>query len=274
MDRLRKNSLGNRFTPSLEALSDRVVPSCTWSTEGGVLTIEGDQKANEIVITDDGTDLIITCDGDNVDVAEDVTSIVIKTGSGNDTVTYDVTSDGTAVVDYSLEVKLGNGWDTFDGSVTGDLATGSALDLDVKGCNGKDSLNFDVDGGVAADSTLTVFLGGGNGKDVVTGDYTGLLIGDLTWDVNGGNGKDEVGGEFTFDAGSTGTADVEVLGQRAPDALTLLVFDNSGDDGDPATDDTSTLGADSSFTADGGLHKDTADVSDVVELVSAKEVNN
>ena len=53
--------------------------------------------------------------------------------------------------------------------------------------------------------------------------------------------------------------------------MTLLVTDNSGDDGDPATEDVSTLG-ESSFTVFGGTHPDTADVSDVVDLVSAKEV--
>ena len=68
------------------------------------------------------------------------------------------------------------------------------------------------------------------------------LLGDLSMDLRGGNGKDEISGDLTFDAGSTGTADVLVHGWNAPDTLALLVTDNSGDDGDPATNDDSTLG--------------------------------
>ena len=58
-----------RFSPKLELLNDRVVPSCTWVDEGNVLTITGDSKSNDIVIEDDGTALTITCDGETVDVA-------------------------------------------------------------------------------------------------------------------------------------------------------------------------------------------------------------
>jgi hypothetical protein len=271
MDRLL-----TRFLPRLETLSDRVVPSCTWETVDGVLTITGDSKANDVQIVDDGTRLTITCDGEDVPVEDGVTDVVVKTLSGADTVSYEFTGGDTAVaVTRDIKVCLGNGWDTFNGSMTGDLAAGSAVDLEVRGNNAKDSLNFDVTGDVLTDAKLNVFLGGGNGKDVVTGDYIGVLTGELTWDVTGGNGKDEAGGDYTFEAGSTGLADVTIFGDRAPDALQLMVFDNSGDDGDPlTTDDASTLDPASTFEVDGGHHKDTADVSDIVDVVSAKEVSD
>src|SRR5262249_53338241 len=52
----------NRFVPKLESLDDRIVPSCTWTLDGGVLTILGSQGADEVDIQDDGTNLTVTCD--------------------------------------------------------------------------------------------------------------------------------------------------------------------------------------------------------------------
>jgi len=57
-----------------------------------------------------------------------------------------------------------------------------------------------------------------------------------------------------------------VVGGRAPNTLTLLVTDNSGDDGDPNTTDTSTL-VDSTFTVDSSHGHDTLDISDVVKVI-------
>jgi hypothetical protein len=269
----------NRFLPKLESLTDRVVPSCTVVLEAGVLRIEGDQHSNTISIVDDGTTVTVTCDDGTAEEFTDVETIEVRGGSGQDVVTYDLTiAEGTTEVpavevDRIVDVKLGNGIDSFAGSVTGTLLEGSAVDVSVKGCNGKDALGFDVAGDVNAGAALDVLLKGGNGRDEVLSSYAGILLGDLTWGLEGGNGKDTLTANMTFDAGSTGTAEVEVKGERAPDFMTLLVTDNTiVDDGDPATEDVSTLGANSSFTVFGGTHPDTADVSDVVELVSAKEV--
>jgi hypothetical protein len=255
-------------------LDDRIVPSCTIIQDGGLLRIEGDNKSNDIQIVDDGTTVTVTCDGGTAEEFTDVSEIEVRGGNGQDVVTYELTlaDDGTGTaLTRTVDVKLGNGIDSFDGSVTGDLVDGSAVDVSVRGCNGKDVMAFDVEGDVAADATLDVLMKGGNGKDEALTSYAGVLLGTLTWGLEGGNGKDTLSVETTFEAGSTGSADVEVRGERAPDDMTLLVTDNSGDDGDPATEDVSTLG-ESSFTVFGGTHPDTADVSDVVDLVSAKEV--
>ena len=48
------------------------------------------------------------------------------------------------------------------------------------------------------------------------------MSGDMTWKVTGGNGKDELTANPTFDAGSTGTADVKIVGGHAPNTLTML----------------------------------------------------
>ena len=77
----------NRFVPKLESLDDRIVPSCTWVENGNVLTITGSQGANDVVIEDNGTTLTITCDGEAVDVSDNVTDVVLNLRAGNDTVT-------------------------------------------------------------------------------------------------------------------------------------------------------------------------------------------
>jgi hypothetical protein len=275
MSRLHTRTRHNRFTPRLELLDDRVVPSCTVVQDGGLLRIEGDNKSNAISIVDDGTTVTVTCDGGSAKEYTDVTEIEVRGGNGQDVVTYDLTiadpgtgEAGTAV-NRTVDVKLGNGIDSFTGSVDGDLAESSAVDVSVKGCNGKDTLGFDVVGSVAADVNLNVNLQGGNGMDVVLSSYAGQLLGILTWDVTGGNGKDELTANMTFDVDSNGTADVEVHGCRAPDTMTLLVEDNSGDDDDPLTiDDPSEL-SESSFKVFGGHNHDTATVSDEVVVASA-----
>jgi len=267
--RTRTQHATHRFAPRLEQLSDRVVPSCTADLVGGVLTITGDSHSNDIQITDDGATVTVTCDGDASQDFTDVTKIVVKSGSGGDTVGYDLTSDGTVAVTREVDVHLGNGQDTFNGSATGDLIDGSALSVTAHGDNGKDVVNLVVDGGVLAGATLDVLLCGGNGKDVIDSSYAGQLLGELTWQVKGGNGKDELTANSTFDAGSTGLANVEIKGCRAPDTMTLLVADNSGDDGDDTTEDVSTLDPASTFEVDGSHKHDNLDISDEVEVVSA-----
>jgi hypothetical protein len=269
----------SRFAPKLEALGDRIVPAVIPVVEGTTLILKGDSKANEVVIVDDGTTLTITADGDTVDVPEGVERIEVSLGSGDDTVTYELTGDLTVARD--LDVSLGNGKDEFTGSVEGNLLDGVALEVVARGMNGRDVLNFDALGDVGAGGLLSVALGGGNGVDTIGITFGGTLLGDLSLSGSGGNGKDAVSADATF--GGTGidettsepipggNAEIEVLGGNGPDSLTLLVDDGSGvDDGDPETDD-STL---ESLTAkaDGGLGPDSAEVSGDVEVVGAKTV--
>jgi hypothetical protein len=268
MDRTIGKAKFHRFQPKLELLDDRIVPSCTWDIAGSVLTITGSNDGDDIAITDDGTLLSVTCDGEAIgDDLSGVTEVIVRSGNGEDTVSYELTGDLSG--ERVLDIRMGNRDDTFTGDVSGNLLDGSSLTIEARGCNGKDSLAFDVAGDVAADAALAVDLGGGNGKDVLGGSFAGILLGDLTWHVNGGNGKDEMAGDFTFDATSTGTNDVEYLGWNAPDTVALFVTDNSGDDGDDTTEDESTLG-DSTFVVDGGRAPDQVDASDIVDVIDSK----
>ena len=278
---MNQHSAIRGFALRLESLSDRVVPACTAVQNGTVLTITGDSSANVIEITDDGTDLTVTCDGEEVALTGPVERVELSLGSGNDEVS--ITFGGTLSGARSYDVSLGNGHDTFSATlgegevdpntnepVPSSLADGASLELVVRGMNGHDSLSFDAAStDVGAGATLSVELGGGNGKDTLDFAYGGILLGDLTLSASGGNGKDEVSGEVTFDATSTGTADLDVMGGNGKDTLALLVTDDSGDDGDPSTEDTSTLTA-FAATLDGGHGKDLADVSGDVDVIGAK----
>ena len=64
------NRTANRFTPKLESLDDRIVPSCTWTLEGGVLTVVGSQRADIVNVQDNGTTLTVTCDGEALDLPD------------------------------------------------------------------------------------------------------------------------------------------------------------------------------------------------------------
>jgi hypothetical protein len=259
----------NRFLPRLEVLEDRRLMACKVIESAGVLTIIGDNRGNDIEIVDDGTSLEITCDGKPVDHSDDITSIIVNTRNGNDSVSYELSGDLAAGTTRSLSVVLGNGKDSFEGSLDGNLLAGANLSLGVMGGNGKDELNFAGEGAVMAGAALSVMLNGGNASDIIDATFTGLVEGDLQVSAVGGNAPDWIVADLTLEAGSTGTVDAEVLGGNGPDRLTLKVQDNSGDDGDPATEDDSTL-AELVALLDGGRGRDYFRATDNVDVLRAE----
>jgi hypothetical protein len=272
MNRLlsRSKQSPNRFTPKLESLDNRIVPSCTWNEVGGVLTIYGDQYANVVDIEDDGTALTITCDGDAVPVSAGVTTVVLTLASGNDEVNYTLTGDLVADTTRRLRVNLANGDDTFNGTLEAGLLDNASLDIGVWGKNGKDEINFAAPASnIAAGASLHLGFGGGNGKDVIDVIYGGQVLGDLTLFGCGGNGKDVLAADLTIDAGSTGNVDARLRGHNAPDYLALHVMDNSGDDGLPETVDVSTLTSLSAVVI-GNRGPNTADVTDNVDVFTCR----
>ena len=118
----RKHSNTRAIALGLELLSDRVVPSCTATQVGDVLTIKGDSHANVVDITDDGTTVTVTCDDGAEETFTGVTDIKVGLAQGDDTLTYTFTGALAADTTRSLDVGLGNGHDTF----TGVLADGAA----------------------------------------------------------------------------------------------------------------------------------------------------
>jgi hypothetical protein len=237
-----------RFVPRLEALEDRRVLDCSFAVAGGVLTITGDSKGNVVEITDDGTDLTVICDGETVPDTAGLTGVVLNLRNGHDAVTYTLTGDLAAGTARTIEANLGNGKDTFTGDLAGAVGEGTSLDLTVNGQNGKDEIGITFGGTLAG--ALSVSASGGNGKDIVSVE--------LTVDPTDPLPTDPIG-----------TLSAEVLGGNGKDDLTLLVTDNSGDDGDDTTDDESKL---ESVTAEvvGGNGKDTIEASDGVTVTDGK----
>src|SRR5438034_321947 len=92
-------SFRRTFTPRLESLDDRAMPSATvpFTEDNGILTIRGDQHANTIVVTDDGTGAAnavqVTIDGHDYFSQGAVTKIVVNSGGGADTVRYELTGE-------------------------------------------------------------------------------------------------------------------------------------------------------------------------------------
>src|SRR5262245_34025793 len=257
-------SRSNRFIPRLEVLNERVLPSVTAQVDGGILRIIGDQRANEIVVNDNGTDgtdaITVTVDGTALDftLTEAVTKVVVRAGGQQDTVTYNLTGDFATT--RTVDVWLGNQDDTFTGNLGAWAVTADGdLTLLAHGCNGQDV--FDVTGTGNVEGDLTVKLYGGNGKDDVGVDLAGLFTGNIDLFVFGGNGKDVVRGELTAATGSTGTVTAKVCGANGVDDLGLIV-DGDGVDG---------LTVDAQLR--GGLGKDVFDpmvVSDDVEIVDSQ----
>ena len=226
-----------RWTPRLDCLDGRVLPSVTITETDGVLVVRGDQYSNIIEITDDGTAdagaVVVDADGEIYESVGLITKVRVIGWNGADSVNYSLTGD--LVTDRTLAVFLGNQDDTFEANLNGwDIDAANLLVL-VYGGNGQDSLAFHGLGtDVGADSSLTVRLLGGNGMDSLRVDYSGVLIGDATFRTFGGNGKDTVTANLTLpepgtsETGettetSTGTLTARFCGGNGVDDLTVTV---------------------------------------------------
>jgi hypothetical protein len=245
----------------LRPLDDRALPSVSFIETGGVLTVRGDQWANTIVVSDDGTALAgavtVQADGASYTSQEPVTRIRVIGWNSADSVEYHLTGDLTT--DRRVVVCLGNQDDTFTADLAGNVGAGGNLALWVYGGNGEDTLSVGgLGGGVAADGRLDVRLSGGNGRDVVGVDLTGVWAGDVNVLVCGGNGTDTLSADLTAAAGSAGTVKARVYGGNGVDTVTLLTARAAADDA-------------VSFDAavNGGNGKDVFTSSDGVRVVDA-----
>jgi hypothetical protein len=245
------------------------MPSVTFTETDGTLVISGDQFANSIVVTDDGSanagNVVVEADGETYTSLGAVTTIRVVSRSGADDVQYSLTGDLTS--ERTVRVYLGNQHDSFTANLIGDLLEGADLTICANGGNGHDSLAFTgVDANVGLGASLLVKLLGGNGVDSLAVDYAGLLNGTASFVANGGNGKDSVAGHIvlhSWELPETGES------QASSGELTAIFRGGNGVDAMAL----SVEGAESLSVFDarvnGGRGKDTFETSDNVTVVDA-----
>ena len=111
-NRVRRPAPTSRL--ELQPLEDRWCPSCNLpdpaTFAGGVLTINGDDLPNRVLITDDGGgNIAVSCDNEQEQVVfGGVSKVVLNTGGGDDAVNYDHPGLGAG---EQIEIDLGPGND-------------------------------------------------------------------------------------------------------------------------------------------------------------------
>lgn len=230
-----------RFVPRLEALEARCLPRCSVTEFSGMLTVVGDRANNSIEIEDDGSgnpgNVTVICEEGRLrrTATGAITRIVVRTGHGNDEVSY-FRPKLQPGVSRRVEVRLGPGDDTFgDGSMHG-LSPSSSLEIIVLGGAGNDVFGFtrsrpipsDMTFRVEANASLHLGLAGESGNDAISvlfgfrGSFDSGSAGRFSIDVSGGKGRDDIDVDLGFLGDSTGPATARLRGDRDADRLTLV----------------------------------------------------
>jgi len=221
-----------KVRPSFEQLEDRVVPSVTAVFNSGILTVNGDAAANNILVAADSAgNLQVTNDGQVVQITRvvgnatrgETTLVVVNGFGGNDTIvtsnTLNTLVNGVLASSPDAVLNGGGGNDTIiagHGGIVGGLAgvvNGVVVGPVVGNCV--------MDGGAGNDSLTSGFgndiMRGGDGDD----NYT-WPPGTLTdiWDGGAGNdtvtiiGNDTSGGVPASDQFVLSASGERVLFQR------------------------------------------------------------
>jgi Ca2+-binding RTX toxin-like protein len=200
---VRKKDQERRFVPSLELLSDRILPSVTASFSGaaGVLTVLGDNQDNQIVVSRDAAGRILVNGGavsirGGVSTVANTTLIQVFGQAGNDQISLDEANGALPRAD----LFGGAGNDVLIGGSGDDLLFGQSGDDTLLGKGGNDIL-FGGDG----NDTLI----GGTGNDMVFGQAGNDR---MIW--NPGDGTD-------LNEGGDGIDTVEVNGGNAAETFTV-----------------------------------------------------
>jgi hypothetical protein len=199
------------------------------------MTIEGDDNANHIAISDNGDgDLSVVCDGRSI-WASNIHRINVDTHKGNDAVSF--TQNGNRIRNMDLNAELGNGHDRFTGHVNGDVDYSRTLDINVQGEDGSDTItmyaNNDVD--VRAGASLDLGLYGGDAVDFIRTFYRGEADGLIRLEQSGRDGDDNLYAHVWADYGSSGglrgysTYDARLEGNSHNDTLQFYVYKASSD---------------------------------------------
>ena len=280
MPRFLRHRLQRRFQPTLESLTDRIVPAVTasFNPTTGILAVVGDAQANTISFSRDNAGRIlingggIAVNGGTATVAN--TSILKVNGrAGNDTIALNEARGALPKVHFNG----GAGNDTLVGGAGDDLLFGQSGNDTLSGKGG-----FDLLLGGSENDTLT----GGDADDQVHGqsgnDRMIWNSGDDT-DLNeGGDGTDtvEVNGGSGAEAFTTTANGARVRFDRidpAPFAIDIGTSENlvlnalGGDDSHAATGNLAALIA---ITVDGGAGNDTILGSNGIDILIGGDGND
>jgi hypothetical protein len=167
-----------------ESLEDRDCPATAVVQFGAFLVVAGDANANNVLINDLGNGkLAIVADG-KFSLKPNVRTVVIATGSGDDTVNYKLFGSASAANLVAISTGVGNDNITVNASSLSDSVT-----LGVNGGSGDDEIGVTL-GGVPLGQTVNLFLSGGSGADTFDVNASGEVDGLLNVRVNGGGGLD------------------------------------------------------------------------------------
>lgn len=160
----------DRFVPRVEALEDRLVPALTIRQVGGLLRITGEDKLNDFIqINDAGTtapgSVVVVANAQSYFSTSPITRIVVRTGGGNDTVTYQMVRQLAAGNVRNIRVDTGNGHDTVTMNLAGLFASTSSMRIAAHLGAGADTFNLNAPSIIVqlnAFLSVDSFSGGGN----------------------------------------------------------------------------------------------------------------
>jgi hypothetical protein len=208
-----------RFRPSVEALEDRQVMSCTITLQPTspttfTLVVRGaPNHKNNITINDDGTAgstaIQVICDNTVVGTlsgaAIDTIDVSLVGNTKPDKVTYNLTGPTQTTTRYMV-AHLGNGGDTFIANLNASsVSPGVQQSAQAFGGSGNDTLKVNANKGTVygALAQIIVVLEGGAGNDDISFNFSGSALPpwvDLLLLLDGGPGNDTVSANLSLNS--------------------------------------------------------------------------
>jgi len=243
-----------------EGLEGRDCPAVQVFNVAGTLTVVGSQVANDIEVVDNGTDVSVFVGGSAVTNSPftGVTKVVVRGGSGDDTITY-TASSLSAINTVKLQGGVGNDTITLNADSLDRVDAGAATtQFVIRGEQGADTIDASL-GNVAAGDTIALNVSGGTGADNVTFGAITQAVGTMNVQITGDQGRDTISVSSNLAHGSTGTVNLNANGSQGVDNVT---FTSAGE-----VDGTLTQ------QANGGQGSDTISLSTTIAPDSTGTVN-
>ncbi len=210
-----------KTVPQVEALESRWCLSTTVVQSGSLLTITGDNQADQVKINDNPAANITGVRANGQErLFSGVDRIVVDLKGGKDALQYFQESNRTRSMSFTAD--LGSDNDFFQSGINGDVLNFTMLQMRVDGGSGRDTMSVGVFGNTQGLSLLSLDLNGGSGIDTIAASYQGKADGELRLNARGGADNDTVTALVDVAAGSEGR--LGAGGQQA------TVEGNSGND--------------------------------------------